>query len=38
MFFGVGRMLADRDGFSSETLKNEVQKLVNPINYYAGLH
>ena len=38
MFFSVGRMLADRDGFSSETFKNEVQKLVNPINYYAGLH
>ena len=38
MYFSVGRMLDGKDGISSETLKNNVQKLVNPLNYFAGLH
>lgn len=38
MYFSVGKMLDDKDGISSESLKKNVQRLVNPLNYFVGLH
>lgn len=38
MYFNVGRMLDGNDGISRETLKNDVQELVNFLNCLASLH
>jgi len=37
MYFSVGRMLDDKDGIPSESLKKYVHRLVNPLNYYIGI-